>query len=172
MPEHVTLAASAAFEEAMQWTSTSPPSEALLRAVLPQVLPPDVLTLSDAVLETGKLCTSLQAKASACDAGKKAVYAAVTRYWLDSGETVAGSQARASTDPAVLEWEARSLKAWHDASSAKVHYEWAKLQMDVWRTHESTRRCVIHLRAVSSIMGAEKAFEGSVSLSRAELYLR
>ena len=107
------------------------------------MLPPDVLQLSDAVLEAGKLCTSLQAKSNACDVGRKAVFAAVQRYWLDAGETVGSSQARASIDPAVTAWETRCLAAWQDATHAKVQYDWAKLQLDLWRTHESTKRCVV-----------------------------
>ena len=107
------------------------------------MLPPDVLQLSDAVLEAGKRCTSLQAKSNACDVGRKAVFAAVQRYWLDAGETVGSSQARASIDPAVTAWETRCLAAWQDATHAKVQYDWAKLQLDLWRTHESTKRCVV-----------------------------
>ena len=143
VPEHVTEAASRAYEAALEWSSDPAPSEALLRAVLPAVLPPDVLQLSDAVLEAGKRCTALQAKSNACDAGRKAVFAAVQRYWLDAGETVGSSQARASIDPVVTEWETRCLAAWQDATHAKVHYDWAKLQLDLWRTHESTKRCVV-----------------------------
>lgn len=81
-------------------------------------------------------------------AGKKSVLASLILFHMDAGMSKAAAEVKALCEEEYVSYIARLTEARHAAQLARIEYEAARKQVDLVRTYESSRRCVV--RAASA----------------------
>ena len=75
--------------------------------------------------------------------GKKSVLASLTLFHMDGGMSKAAAETKALCDDEYVGYIARLTEARHAAQLARIEYEATRKKVDLVRTYESSRRCVL-----------------------------